>query len=116
MAKKKADENVIARNREIVQRHLDDGLIDRCMDYQFAKVKSSHQFKEDLKNDLIIELLEYEKLADAEEEGHFNALLSRMLINNIHSKTSWYYRRYIRPDITSDEITEREMQIPDGKE
>lgn len=113
MAKKKADENVIARNREIVQRHLDDGLIDDCISYQFAKVKTSHQFKEDLKNDLIVELLEYEKLADADKEGHFNALLTRMIRNNIYSSTSWYYRRYIRPDIKSDEITEKERQIPD---
>lgn len=99
-------------NKEIVEKYLNNGLIDKCLDYQFSKV--SKEYKEDYKNDLILELLEYDnaKMNDA-DNGHFNALLTRIIQNNIFSKTSWYYRRYIRWDRSTDEITEKERQIAD---
>lgn len=98
-------------NKEIVEKYLDNGLIDRCLDYNFNKI--SKEYKEDYKNDLILELLTYDKLAKAEEEGHVNALLTRMIRNNVFSRTSWYYRRYIRWDRNTDEITDRERNIAD---
>lgn len=101
-------------NKEIVEKYLKSGLIDRCLDYQFAK--QDKEYKEDYKNDLILDLLEYDnaKLSDADENRHMNALLTRIIQNNIFSKTSWYYRRYIRYDRNSSEITERERNIADG--
>ena len=100
-------------NREIVDKYLESGLIDRCLDYQFNKI--SKEYKEDYKNDLILELLEYDnaKMNDADRNGHFNALVTRIIQNNVFSKTSWYYRRYIRWDRNTDEITDREREIAD---
>lgn len=101
-------------NVEIVEKYLKNGLIDKCLDHQFAKIRDK-QFKQDLKHDLIIELLEYDKLPQVEEEGHFNAFFTRCLQNNIFSKTSWYYRRYVRPDRNSRDITDKERDIADGE-
>ena len=106
---------IIERNREIVEKYIENGLIDDCVSFQFAKVKEK-QYMEDLKNDLILELYSYKKLAQVEKEGHMNALVTRMIRNNVYSSTSWYYRRYIRPDRQADEITEKERQIPDGEQ
>lgn len=99
-------------NREIVDKYLENGLIDKCLDYQFMKIKDK-QFKEDFRNDLILDLLTYEKLPQVEEEGHVNALITRVIVNNIFSRTSWYYRRYVRFGKNSTEITEREVNLSD---
>lgn len=103
-------------NREILDIYLGNGLIDRCIDYQFAKLKESGkaQFKEDFKNDLYIELIDYDKLEKVHEEGRMNAFLTAVIVNNIRSRTSWFYRRYIRFDTRSEEIGERERNIEDS--
>ena len=100
-------------NREIVEKYLENGLIDRCLEYQFKN--QCKQYREDYKHDLIIELLEYPRLQQVEESGHMNAFLTRCIQNNIYSKSSWYYRRYIRFDRITDEITERERNLADGQ-
>ena len=102
-------------NEEILNIYLENGLIDKCLDHQFAKMDK--QFKGDYRNDLVIDLLEYDnaKLNSAHEGKHMNALLTRIIQNNIFSKTSWYYRRYVRFDRQTDEITEREKNIPDNE-
>lgn len=99
-------------NAEIIEKYLNNGLIDRCLDYNFNKI--SKEYKNDFKNDLIIELMEYDKLGKVEAEGHMNAFLTRCIQNNVFSKTSWYYRRYIRYDKNSSEITDRERNIADA--
>ena len=99
-------------NRDIIQKYIDNGLIDTCLDYQFTRLPK--EYKEDFKHDLIIELMSYDKLPNVEEEGHMNAFLTRVIKNNIYSTTSWYYRRYIRYDRDTDEITDREMNIAEG--
>ena len=99
-------------NKEIVEKYLENGLIDRCLDYQFSRIDK--EYKEDYKNDLIIELLEYDKLDQVEADGKMNAFLTRCIQNNVFSSTSWYYRRYKRYDRNSREITEREKNIADG--
>ena len=103
-------------NYEILkERMLDSGLLDKCLDMQFAKVGGRRQCKEDLKNDLVIEILEYDngKLNDVVAGGHENAWLTRLICNNLFSTSSWMWRRYVRPDIMGDEITDRERNIPD---
>lgn len=100
-------------NAEIVKIYIENGLIDRCIDYQFAKLKERGklQFKEDFKHDMILELMHYDKLERVHEEGHMNSFLTRVIVNNIRSTTSWFYRRYIRFDTRSEEIGERELNI-----
>lgn len=100
-------------NAEIVDIYLKNGLIDKCVDYQFAKLKEKGklQYKEDFKHDMILELLTYDKLEKVHKEGKMNCFLTRVIQNNIHSTTSWFYRRYIRFDIRSEEIGEKEKNI-----
>lgn len=99
-------------NKELVELYLP--LFNKCMDYQFSGRDCT--YKDDLKNDLILELLNYDniKLNDAHEKKHMNAFLTRIIQNNIRSNTSWYYRRYVKWDRATDEITEKENQIPDA--
>ena len=94
-------------NREIVDIYLDNGLIKRCVDCQFSYLKD-RQFRDDFFNDLIVILLTYDndKLNDVHTNNHFNAFVTRIIIQNIFSKTRPYYKDYrkftdhIESDIT----------------
>lgn len=101
-------------NHEIIEIYIKNGLLKRCIDYQFARVPNK-DFKEDLFHDLILELYAYdqERLNKIHEENHMNAFFTRLILNNINSSTSWYYRRYMRYLKSADEITEKENNIPD---
>ena len=96
-------------NKEIVDSHLE--LIKKCCDYQFSKTKNKldQQNRKDFTNDLYLILLDYDnkKLNDAltKGEGTLNALITRILQNNIYSKTSTYYRQYKRHLMKTDDIT-----------
>lgn len=96
----------MATNEEIVYGNLN--LIHTCIDCQFAKLKDpgKQQFKEDLYQDIIIELLEYsqEKLNNAWENNHLNALVTKIIINNIYSCTSKFYKKYLKFSIKSNEL------------
>lgn len=102
-------------NQEIVDIYLNNGLIRTCVDYQF--MKQDKTYKEDYFQDLIVELLLFdnEKLNDAHARNHMNALLTRIIQNNLFSNTSWFYRRYRKWDSLTDEISDKELNIPDGK-
>lgn len=90
-------------NREIVDKNYD--LILQCVDCQFAKMKDQ-RYKEDFTNDLFVVLLTYdnEKMNDADSHNHFNALVSRIIINNIFSITSPYYSTYIKFENKTEEL------------
>lgn len=104
-------------NKEIVDSHLP--LIKRCVDYQFSQSKNSadKENRDDFFQDLIIILYEYdnEKLNDAlsKGEGTLNALITRIIINNIYSKTSKYYRDYKRWPMITDDIYKK-IEEEDG--
>ena len=95
--------------KDIVDIYINNGLLRECVDYQFAKVKDKSvlQFKDDFYQDLVVTLYTYdiEKLKDAHLNNHFNALVTRIIINNIWSTTSPFYRDYRRFDRRTDEIT-----------
>lgn len=96
-------------SKEIVDIYIDNGLIQKCVDYQFRNIKdkSVAQFRNDFTNDLIVYLYTYdiEKLTDAHLNNHFNALISSIIINNIWSKTSPFYTKYRKFMDKSDDIT-----------
>lgn len=100
-------------NTEIVEKYLKNGLIDRCLMYQFRKKPAEKKFMEDARQDLILDLLMYDKLEKVEEEGHMNALITAFIRYQIHSTASRYWRRYARPDKITREITRQEENIPD---
>lgn len=93
-------------NSEILQIYLDDRTIRTCVECQFSKIKNK-EWMEDFYNDLIITILEYdnEKLNSVHNDKHFNAWLTRIIINNLYSTTSEYYRRYVRYGQKSELLT-----------
>lgn len=96
-------QNEITRsgNTEIVEYYLSTGLIQRCIDFQFKKLckldPGKKQFKNDLFQDLCVWLLTYDnaKMNDAHANNHFNALLTRIIQNQIYSASSKFFRQYI---------------------
>lgn len=101
-------------NSEIVQIYLDNRLIKTCVECQFSKLKD-RQYEDDFFQDLVLILLEYdnEKLNNAHNNNHINALITRIIMNNIYSVTSKYYKNYIKFSSNSDEITKDVINISD---
>lgn len=94
---------MVAKNKKILEENL--AVMEKCLDCQFSKFKSNtnvFQYKYDLFNDLYLELLNYDKLESVASNGHFNAFYTRCLVSNLYSKTSWFYRRYIKKSDTDD--------------
>lgn len=90
-------------NQEIVDKYLQSGLIRKCVDMQFEKLRKEGQpwklqYKEDLFQDVIVYLLTYDndKMNDADINNHFNALITRILINQLWSKSSKFYTQYLK--------------------
>lgn len=104
-------------NSEIVQIYLDNRLIKTCVECQFSKLKD-RQYEDDFFQDLVLILLEYdnEKLNNAHKNNHINALITRIIMNNIYSVTSKYYKNYIKFSSNSDEITKEVINISDEEE
>ena len=102
-------------NKEIVDIYINNGLIQRCVDCQFANLKDK-QFRNDWLSDLVCILYEYDndKLLDAHLNNHFNALVTAICIRNLWSHTSPYYKQYKKFMDKSDDITEEMIDtIPD---
>lgn len=96
-------------NEEIIDIYLKNGLIKRCVECQFAKLdRGKWQFRDDFQQDLYIILEEYpnNKLLDAHINNKMNALITRIILNNVASVSSHFYRRYIKFDRLSDNIDE----------
>lgn len=104
-------------NSEIVQIYLDNRLIKTCVECQFSKLKD-RQYEDDFFQDLVLILLEYdnEKLNNAHNNNHINALITRIIMNNIYSVTSKYYKNYIKFNSNSDEITKEVINISDEED
>lgn len=102
--------------QQIIDEALNSGLIRRCCECQVAKSKGDRQWLDDLTQDLYVWMAEYdeEKLKDAYNNNHINALLTRVLINWLWSNTSPYHRTYRKFERDTDEITkELEETTPD---
>lgn len=98
--------------QEIIDKNTD--LINKCIDIQFSRLKDK-QWKEDFRNDLFLTLLSYdeEKLRDADDNNHFNALVTAIIVNNLWSRTSPYFKAYKKFDLRTQEITDKELNIGD---
>ena len=96
-------------NREIFDFYWKNGLIKRCIDCQFVKVEmAKKQFKLDFLADLFLILMNYpnDKLNDVHERGAMNSFLTTIIVNNLHSSTSHFYRNYMRFGMRTDDIEE----------
>lgn len=100
---------------ELVNYYINNGLIRTCIDCQFAKLKdkSKLQYKEDFMNDLVLTLYNYDynKLLDAHTNNHFNALVTKIIVNNIYSKTSPFYKKYMKFDLMTEELSNQDDEL-----
>ena len=85
--------------QEAVQKIADQRLVEKIV----AKITSSGATAQDadslkdLCQDIYLSLLEDEKFASIYEEGHQNFWVTRIVMNNIMSSSSRYYRQYLLP-------------------
>lgn len=100
--------------KEIIEYVIKTKLAERCVAYQTNKSSVAY-LKEELLQELYLWLSTYDlnKLCDAYENNHLNALITRWISNNWFSKTSPFYRNLRRYDLLSDEITQKELDIPE---
>ena len=100
--------------KEIIDYVLKTGLVETCIQYRLNKCTNNY-FKEELAQETWFWLLNYDisKLTDAYNKKHLSALITRFICNQFFSKTSPFYKIYKKLDLNSDEITERELCIPD---
>lgn len=99
----------------IINSVIESGLLKKCVEYQVKKAKTEIQFRDDIEQDMWVWLMGYDidKLSDAFENNHLNALFSKVLQNWIWSSTSPYHKQYRLFGQNSDEITNKEINIPD---
>lgn len=102
-------------NSEIVDIYLDSGLLRKCLEMQFLKLPPTdwwkRQYQEDMWQDLIVFLLTYnnEKLNNAHHYNHINALVTRILQNQLYSDHSKFYNDYLRFLRRCDDITDKQI-------
>lgn len=96
------DDKDLLPNSVILKEVLESGLIDDCINYQFLKLcktdPGKKEFKMDMYQDLYLILYNYDnaKLNDAYRNKHMNALITRILINQLWSSSSAFYNQYIK--------------------
>lgn len=92
-------------NNEIVDMIEKEGMLRSIIDHvtQFGKEAKDPGSLCDLMQDIYLSLLQDERLQEVYEEDHLRYYLARIVVNNIKSSTSPYYRYYIRP---------RQMAVP----
>ena len=102
------------KRQEIADYLIQTGLPERCIRYQTNK-SSNKELKNDLLQELWLWILTYDltKLADSFDNGHINALLTRWIRNQWHSRTSPFFKEFRKFDLNSDEITQKELDIPE---
>lgn len=95
-------------DRSVIIEHISGtGLADRCLAYQ-SRFLTDPFLKEEIRSELWLWLLTYdiEKLSNAYEEKHLNALITRYLQNQLFSKNSEFYYRWRRIS------EERQTKVP----
>ena len=98
-------------NRTIVVIIERDHLLDNIIK-QVTNNSKDPDFS-DLKQDLYISLLLDAKLPGIYERKELNFYLARLVMNNIASKTSPFYRIYKRPMNLSEPLNKKVYELPD---
>lgn len=82
-------------NKQIVDKIVRTNLLDDIINK--ITNNSSDEDLKDLRQDIYISLLKDDKLPGLYERGELNYYLSRIVMNNVCSSTSGYYRKYKLP-------------------
>ena len=103
----------MVEREEIVKYLLDSGLIEECIYYQTIRCNDEY-LKEELVQECWLWVCEYdiEKLSDAYENGHLNALITAWIQRQWFSNRSAFHYTYRKKDRVTDEITRETLQIP----
>ena len=105
----------MVERQEIVKDILESGLLTTCVDYQLKKQPQHYENRDDIIQDAWLWLLSYDiqKLNDAYLNKHLNALLTRYIQNQIFSKTSEYFRKYVKLNNLSYDLKDAEGKESD---
>ena len=100
-------------NQEIVLRSY--SLIKDCVYFQMRKYRIPFQFRGDIEQDLVLTLLEYdnERMNTMFSKNRLNAFITEVLRRQLWSKTSIFYRRYMRWHQYSKDITDPQYKFED---
>jgi hypothetical protein len=92
-------------NKEIVENNLE--LVRTCVECQFSG-KKDKKYKDDVFQDVCVYLLDYnnDKLNDACANNHLNALITKVIRNQIFSRSSKFWRQYERWEQRTEDISE----------
>lgn len=102
-------------NAEILDYYLNNpkgNLPRKCVDCQFGRLARTEgwkmQYKEDLFQDLIVFLLTYDndKLNNVHEGKHMNALITRIIQNQIYSDHSKFFNDYLKFNLRSSDLND----------
>lgn len=104
---------ILDENRAIVEGIARDGLLDNII-RQVTRNRPDPDYC-DLVQDLLLSLMYDPKLIVAQGNNQLNFYLARIVMNNIASSTSPFYRIYKRPLKMSDPITDTALRIPDDE-
>lgn len=105
----------MVERQEIVNSIIDSDLLTTCVDYQLKKQPQHYANRGDIIQDAWVWLLSYDldKLTDAYLNNHLNALLTRYIQNQIFSKTSDYFRKYVKFNNLSNDLKDAEREESD---
>ena len=98
-------------NRKIVEDIVKTQLLENIVNKITAN--SNDEDLKDLKQDILISLLQDDKLSGIYERHQLGFYLSRIVLNNVASSTSPFYRTYKRPRKLNEGITIALLNIPD---
>lgn len=94
-------------NTDIIEHLARDKTVEEIIKNVASKDNSKHhEFLDDLAQDIYMQLYEMDtdKLNGIYEKGQMNYYITRIVLNNINSKTSRYYYTYIKPIAFFEEI------------
>lgn len=101
----------MAERQEIIDHIIETGLVEKCVRFQTRG--ANEYLKEELTQELWLWLMEYDidKLGDAYENNHLNALITRWISNQFHSRNSPFHKRYRKWQAMEDGI-EKARNVP----
>ncbi len=102
--------------KDVTDYLLKSKLIETCVNYQAKAGTPYYNNKPDIIQDAWLWIMTYdeEKLLDAFNNNHGNALISHYLRNQLFSTQSQYYAKYHRFENRTTEITTETLNLPDN--
>lgn len=90
-------------------------LLKDCVYFQMKKFNIPFQFRNDIEQDLVLTLLEYdnERMNTMFSKKRLNAFITEVLRRQLFSKTSIFYRKYMRWHKYSKDITDPKYKFED---